>query len=69
MLRTDKNHLQYGIPSFMVGMVYAMTICGIKPCDLYWFPTGEDEGQTGVVASSFLAYLAKQCALNATNVI
>ena len=66
MLRSDKNHLDYGIPSFMAGMVYAMTICGIKPCDISWYPTGTDEGQSGITATTFLSYLAKQCALQAT---
>ena len=69
MLRTDKNHLQYGIPSFMAGMVYAITICGVKPSDISWYPTGTDEGQTGVISSAYLSFIAKQCALNATMVI
>jgi hypothetical protein len=66
MLRSDKNHLDYGIPSFMAGMVYAMTICGVKSSDLVWYPTGTDEGQSGVISTAFLSYLAKQCAMQAT---
>ena len=64
MLRSDKNHLYYGIPSYMVGLVYAATICDIKFNNLYWYPTSTDEGQT-CTTSDFLAYLGRQCVKNA----
>ena len=68
MLRTDKNHLYYGIPSYMAGLVYAMTICGISETDLTWYPTSDDEG-VSCITSSNLARLARICAKRATSVI
>lgn len=64
MLRTDKNHLQYGIPSYMAGLVYAMTICGINGTESTWYPTSADEG-VECVTSANLARLARICAKNA----
>ncbi len=61
MLRSDKNHLQYGIPSYMAGLVYALTICNVDITELTWYPTSTDEGTT-CTTSQYLAYLAKQCA-------
>lgn len=66
LLRTDKNHLYYGIPSYMAGMVYAMTICGINGTESTWYPTAEDEGVSGVVTSANYARIARQCAKKAT---
>lgn len=60
MLRTDKNHLQYGIPSYMAGLTYVMTICDEDIRELTWYPTSTDEGQT-CTTSKYLAYLGKQC--------
>ena len=68
MLRSDKNHLQYGIPSFMAGLVYVMTICNVQIEELTWYPTATDEGET-CVTSEYLAYLAKQCAKAAVQTI
>ena len=64
MLRTDKNHLQYGIPSYIVGLVYAMTICGLNGTESTWYPTSADEG-VECVTSANLARLARICAKNA----
>lgn len=61
MLRSDKNHLQYGIPSYMAGLVYALTICNVDITELTWYPTATDEGES-CTTSQYLAYLAKQCA-------
>lgn len=65
LLRTDKNHLYYGIPSYMAGMVYAMTICGINGTESTWYPTAEDEGVSGVVTSENYARIARLCAKKA----
>lgn len=63
MLRTDKNHLQYGTPSFMVGVVYAMSILGIKSTDFSWYPTHDDDSNIETAtATAYNAYLAKKCA-------
>lgn len=67
MLRADKNHLYYGIPSYMVGLVYALTLCDVNLNNVMWYPTATDEEQTGITASGYLAYLAKQCAETAVN--
>ena len=69
MLRSDKNHLAYGIPSFMVGMVHAITLCGVKPSDVTWYPTITDDSNITTDSSAYLAYLAKQCALQASQSI
>lgn len=66
MLRSDKNHLEYGIPSFLAGMVYAVVLCGVKPSDFSWYPTVEDDGNIITETSAYLAYLAKLCALQAS---
>lgn len=66
----DHTHLQYGIPSFMCGMVYAITLCGIHPCDCTWYPVASDEGGTSnVPETDYMAFLAKQCALQASLLI
>lgn len=69
MLRSDKNHLAYGIPSFMVGMVHAITLCGVNPSNVIWYPTKEDDSNITTDTSAYLAYLAKQCALQASQSI
>jgi len=69
MLRSDKNHLYYGIPSFMCGVVYALAVTDININELTWYPTATDEGVQNIRTSAFLAYLAKQCAKNADNYI
>lgn len=68
MLRSDKNHLQYGIPSFMAGLVYVMSICNVQIEELTWYPTSTDEGET-CTTSAYLAYLAKQCAKKAVDTV
>lgn len=68
MLRTDKNHLYYGIPSYMAGLVYAMTICGLNGTESTWYPTSADEG-VECVTSSNLARLARICAKNAVQAV
>ena len=65
LLRTDKNHLYYGIPSYMAGMVYAMTMCGINGTESTWYPTAADEGVSDVVTSANYARIARQCAKKA----
>lgn len=66
----DHTHIQYGIPSWMCGVVYAITICGIKPCDLAWYAKAANEGHTSnVTETGYMAYLAKQCALQASQMI
>lgn len=69
MLRSDKNHLAYGIPSFMVGMVHAITLCGVKPNELSWYPTIDDDSEIVTDTTAYLAYLAKHCALQASQSI
>ena len=61
MLRSDKNHLYYGIPSFMIGLVYILTICNVEIKQLTWYPTSTDEGET-CTTSDYLAWLGKQAA-------
>lgn len=68
MLRADKNHLDYGIPEYMAGIVYAISICGINPSEVLWFPTSEDDSHIDT-ASATLARIARQCAINAANMI
>lgn len=69
MLRSDKNHLYYGIPSFMISLLYVITALDINPTSLAWYPTATDEGQAGITVSAFLAYLGKQCAVKAKEYI
>ena len=61
MLRNDKNHLYYGIPSFMVSVLYALCICGIKVSDLKWYPTHSDD--SNIPSNSTSAYIRPSNAL------
>lgn len=61
MLRSDKNHLYYGIPSYMCGLVLVKTVTNADINELTWYPNSTDEGQT-CVTSPYLAWLGKQCA-------
>ena len=69
MLRSDKNHLYYGIPSFMIGLMYAKAISNVDITELSWYPTDTDEGQPGIVSTQFLAYLGKQAVKIASDYI
>lgn len=64
LLRTDNNHLYYGIPSYMAGLVYAMTICGINGTESTWYPASTDE-EVECITSANLARIARICAKNA----
>lgn len=61
MLRSDKNHLDYGIPSFMAGLVYAAGIANVDPFKIHWRPDSTDEGHAVDDDTEYTAYLAKQC--------
>lgn len=61
LLRTDNNHLAFGIPEFMCAYCYIKAITKVSASDFNWYPTNVDNPnitQTG----SYLAYLAKQIA-------
>ena len=69
MLRSDKTHLAYGIPSFMISFLYAYVICGITPDQLKWYPTLEDDSNISTATSNYLSFLAKQCDIISANTI
>lgn len=68
----DLNHLDFGIPQFLMGFCYAATLFGIKPSDIIWYPTAEEiaadtiRPDTTYKTSAFLSWLAKLCAYNAS---
>ena len=70
-LTRDKSHLAYGVPRYLASMAYAVTICGVNPFEIDWFPTSADEGHGAgdedypVYGSEYTAFLAKQCVLQA----
>lgn len=61
MLRTDKNHLYYGIPSYICGLVLVKTVTNADINELTWYPNSTDEGIT-CVTNPYLAWLGRQCA-------
>lgn len=64
MLQPDKNHIAYGIPDYMCGVLYAMSILGIGINDkINWFPTVEQDSSITTKTSAYLAFLARKCAL------
>ena len=66
MLRSDKNHLYYGIPSYMCGLVLVKTVTNAEINELTWYPNSTDEGET-CVTNPYLAWLGRQCAKIASN--
>ena len=38
LCKFDKVHLEYGVPTFVASMSYALTICGDSAGDIAWFP-------------------------------
>lgn len=66
-LHTDKVHLYPCIGKYMVGLVYAMTICNVQIEELTWYPTTEDSNTP--TTSAYLAYLARQCAKKAVDTV
>ena len=63
----DHTHIQYGIPSYLCGMVYAMTLCGVLPSDITWYPMAADEGfASNVPETDYMAVLARRYAFLAS---
>ena len=68
MLQPDKNHIAYGIPAYMTGVLYAMCI-GANISNLAWYPTTSDDSQITTPTNGYLAYLARQAAKNTYNAL
>lgn len=66
MLRPDKNHIDYGIPDYMCGVLYAMCI-GADVKRLSWYPTLSDDSSITSATNGYLAWLARQAAINTYN--
>jgi hypothetical protein len=66
LLRNDGNHLEYGIPMYLVSMAYAMTILPqINLNALTWYPTANDDENISVGATEINAIAAREAAIKA----